>query len=100
MDDFALRGRHHHATIITDAETGRRVAVLPDREAETLASWLREHPGIEIETSYGLRPEGRDLGSRRGPGAGTRLTPRACPTALTAGRAADLERAPWRRRWR
>ncbi|MFD4977137.1 transposase family protein, partial [Streptomyces sp. NPDC058424] len=44
VDDFALRRRHRYATIITDAETGRRVAVLPDREAATLESWLREHP--------------------------------------------------------
>ncbi|WP_405777799.1 ISL3 family transposase [Streptomyces sp. NBC_01538] len=48
VDDFALRRRHRYATIITDAETGRRVAVLPDRERATLESWLREHPGAEI----------------------------------------------------
>lgn len=47
VDDFALRRRHRYATIITDAETGRRVAVLPDREAATLESWLREH-GSEV----------------------------------------------------
>ncbi|QCX82937.1 Transposase (plasmid) [Streptomyces sp. YIM 121038] len=48
MDDFTLRRRHRYATIITDAETGRRIAVLPGREMATLESWLRTHPGVEV----------------------------------------------------
>ncbi|MFH0241173.1 ISL3 family transposase [Streptomyces sp. HK10] len=48
VDDFALRRRHRYATIVTDAETGRRIAVLPNREMATLESWLREHPGAEV----------------------------------------------------
>lgn len=31
-----------------DAETHQRIDVLPDRTAETLEAWLREHPGVEI----------------------------------------------------
>lgn len=48
VDDFALRRRQRYATIIIDAETGRRVAVLPGRDAATLESWLREHPGVKV----------------------------------------------------
>jgi transposase len=48
VDDFALRRRHRYATIIINAESGQRVDVLPDREAATLAAWLRAHPGAEI----------------------------------------------------
>jgi transposase len=48
VDDFALRRRHRYATIIIDAETGQRVAVLPGRDASTLESWLREHPGAQV----------------------------------------------------
>ncbi|GAA2354724.1 hypothetical protein GCM10010376_91900 [Streptomyces violaceusniger] len=47
VDDFALR-RHRCATIVTGAETGRRIAVLPDREMATLESWPHEHPTVEV----------------------------------------------------
>lgn len=48
VDDFALKRRHRYATTVTDAETGERIDVLPDRSADTLQRWLREHPGAEI----------------------------------------------------
>ncbi|MFJ2033580.1 ISL3 family transposase, partial [Streptosporangium sp. NPDC087985] len=48
IDDFALKRRHRYATILTDAETGERIDVLPGRGADALEAWLRTHPGVEI----------------------------------------------------
>jgi transposase len=48
VDDFALRRRKTYGTLLIDLERHSVVDLLPDRQGETLATWLKEHPGVKI----------------------------------------------------
>ncbi|MCI0398131.1 MAG: ISL3 family transposase [Chloroflexi bacterium] len=50
VDDWAKRKGQNYGTILVDLERHRVVDLLPDRTAETLEKWLKEHPGVEVVT--------------------------------------------------
>jgi transposase len=68
IDDFALRQGLAYATVFIDAETGRRVDVVPRRTADVTAKWLLAHPGAQVVCRDGSGAYGEAV-SRALPGA-------------------------------
>ena len=48
IDDFAFRRGYRFGTILVNLESHHVVDLLPDRQAETSAAWMRAHPDIFV----------------------------------------------------
>src|SRR3954449_10736646 len=48
IDDWAWRKGQRYGPIVVDLERRDVIDLLPDRDADTVAAWLKAHPGIEV----------------------------------------------------
>jgi transposase len=48
IDDWAWRRGRRYGTLVVDLERNRPIELLPDRQVETVAAWLKANPGITI----------------------------------------------------
>jgi transposase len=48
IDDWAWRKGQRYGTIVVDLERSDVIDLLPDRDAESVAAWLKVHPGVEV----------------------------------------------------
>jgi transposase len=65
IDDFSFRRGQWFGTILVDLESHRPVDLLPDRQADTSAQWMRQHPEITVVS----RDRGSEYASAASQGA-------------------------------
>lgn len=89
VDGWAWRKGQRFGTILVDLERRRVVDLLPDRSADSLATWLRAHPEVTVisRDRQGLYAEG----ARRG-------APQAVQVADRFHLLQNLSR-PWKSSW-
>jgi transposase len=67
LDDFAWKKGDRYGTLLVDLEAHVPVDMLPDREAATVARWLRTHRGVKLisRDRAGAYAEGAKRGTPR-----------------------------------
>jgi transposase len=48
IDEWAWKKGHRYGTILCDLEARQVIDLLPTRDAETVAGWLRQHPTVKV----------------------------------------------------
>lgn len=93
VDEFALRRGCTYGTILIDLERRQPVDILDGKQAEPLAQWLREHPGVDILVRD--RAEAYALAGRTGAPKAQQVADRFHLTRNVSDALKELLRSRW-----